>query len=145
MSEVNESHMTSIRLSKSWLFVGAIVCLSSVLIGAFAAHALKAILTDYQIGIVDTAAKYQMYHGLALLIATIVLSLLGSSTKLLSLVNSSFAIGCLLFSGSLYCLALTNQRVIAYLTPIGGVFFISGWCLFLWAIFKSPKQKKRCI
>jgi len=126
--------------NRLWAIVGAMVCLLSVVIGAFAAHSLKTTLSDYQIGIVGTGAQYQMYHGLAILISSLLFLALQTPTKLIHFVNSAFAAGCLLFPISLYCLALTEVKMFAYFTPLGGLFFIIGWCLLIWAIVKSPKQ-----
>ena len=138
MGKDDENRSLSLPLGvKSSLIAGALLCLTSVLIGAFAAHGLKQILTPYQLDIVQTGAKYQMYHGLAMLIcALLMLNLVQNS--LLAKANVAFFMGCILFSGSLYVLALTQMKAVAIVTPFGGLLFIVGWCLFLWAILKSP-------
>jgi uncharacterized membrane protein YgdD (TMEM256/DUF423 family) len=130
------------QTSKAWLISGSFISVLSVIIGAFAAHALKARLSDYQLGIVDTAAQYQMYHGLAILIASTLFLVISTPSKKIHLVNGAFAIGCVLFSGSLYCLAVSGIKIFAYFTPLGGLSFIIGWCLLIWVIYTNPKQIK---
>lgn len=133
----------STKAGKTWLVCGSFISMLSVIIGAFAAHVLKARLSDYQLGIVDTAAQYQMYHGLAILITSTLLLVISSPANKIHLVNSAFAIGCVLFSGGLYCLAGSGMKIFAYFTPVGGLFFIIGWCLLIWVIYTSPKQIKK--
>lgn len=140
MNTHDENSSKSTKALRVWLTFGALICMISVLVGAFASHGLKASLSDYQLGIIDTAAKYQMYHGLAVLIASTLFLVMGTFKKSIHIVNSAFALGCIFFSGSLYCLAITDIKVFAYFTPLGGLSFILGWCLLIWAIFTSPKQ-----
>lgn len=120
---------------KSGFIIGALLCMFSVIIGAFAAHGLKVVLTPYQLDIVQTGAKYQMYHGLAVLISSLVM-LVTQNMNALVKANVAFISGSILFSGSLYLLALTPIKQFAYLTPIGGICFIVGWCIFVWVFVK---------
>ena len=122
--------------NKNWFIVAASMCLISVVMGAFAAHGLKAVLAEYQLSIVQTAAKYQMYHGLAILIVTSLAMQNGTFSDYITqsrlfIINVFFTVGICLFSGSLYALALTQSTYFAYMTPIGGVLFIAGWCSFI--------------
>lgn len=95
--------------------------------GAFGAHALKARLTPELLAIYRTAVEYQFWHALALLAA----GLLATSRPgpMLALSGWSFTLGILLFSGSLYALALSGVRVLGAITPIGGLLFLAGWVL----------------
>jgi uncharacterized membrane protein YgdD (TMEM256/DUF423 family) len=127
---------------KVWLVIGALLCMFSVIIGAFAAHGLKTLLSEDQLGIVQTGAKYQMYHGLAMLICSIVFIVSGQCLNLYKKVNIALFVGSVLFSGSLYLFALTEIKVFAFLTPVGGLCFIIGWCLFIWALLKSTPHIK---
>jgi len=81
------------------------------------------------LGIFETAVRYQMYHAFAVLIVAAVIAGMGR-TRLLVIAGWSFVAGILLFSGSLYTLALTGLVVMGAITPLGGVLFLIGWvCL----------------
>ena len=112
---------------KLFLLAGSFFCMLSVILGAFAAHGLKSRLSDYAIGIFKTAAEYQMVHGLAL-IAVAILIKWGIN---LSMAGGFFIAGTLLFSGSLYLLALTGLQWLGPITPLGGLCFIIGWIVIL--------------
>ncbi|MCK8105084.1 DUF423 domain-containing protein [Pseudoalteromonas sp. 2CM36K] len=112
---------------KLFLLAGSFFCMLSVILGAFAAHGLKGRLSEYSIGIFKTAAEYQMVHGLAL-IAVAILIKWGMH---LSMAGSFFIAGTLLFSGSLYLLALTGLKWLGPITPLGGLCFIIGWIVIL--------------
>lgn len=107
--------------------LGSVFCMLSVMLGAFAAHGLKSRLSEYSLAIFKTAAEYQMFHGLAL-IAVAVLIKWGIN---LNWAGNFFIAGTLLFSGSLYLLALTGMKWLGPITPIGGVCFILGWVVIL--------------
>lgn len=95
--------------------------------GAFGAHALKARLTPDLLAIYRTAVEYQFWHALALLaVGVLAMSRPG---PLLSSSGWCFTFGILLFSGSLYALALSGVRVLGAITPIGGLLFLVGWVL----------------
>ena len=109
--------------------LGALGALVSVILGAFGAHALKGRLDDYSLGVFDTAVQYQFYHSLALLIVALVMLQVPASTLLRSS-SVLFALGIVVFSGSLYVLSLTGIRWLGAVTPLGGLAFIAGWtCL----------------
>ncbi len=112
------------------LFSGAFFALCSVAVGALGAHALKAVLSAKQLDWISTAAQYQMYHSLALIALSALMTSAGK-TRLFSLVCYSFLIGILLFSGSLYLLVATQWKWLVFLTPIGGFAFILGWLLLM--------------
>lgn len=131
-------------LSVRWnLIFGASFCLLSVIIGAFSAHALKSLLSEYSLGLFETAARYQMYHGLALLISgTLILNPL-LSNKWLKFASIAFVFGTLIFCGSLYLLALTEIKWLGAITPIGGAGFISGWSFMIVAVLKARQPDNR--
>lgn len=112
---------------KFYLIAGSLFCMLSVVLGAFAAHGLKSRVSDYALGIFKTAAEYQMMHGLGL-IAIAILIKWGMN---LSWAGGFFIAGILLFSGSLYLLALTAAKWLGPITPLGGVCFIIGWTILL--------------
>lgn len=104
----------------------------SVAIGAFAAHGLKKILTPHMLDIVKTAAQYQMYHAIALLITGLLLMHKPSAPGLKA-GGWAFTLGILMFSGSLYALALGAPRWLGPITPLGGLCFLIGWSSLLHA------------
>ena len=110
--------------------LGAFSGLIAVALGAFAAHALKARLDAQLLATFETGARYQMYHALALLAVGLLSE--QASSRLLTASGVLFVAGTLLFSGSLYALALTGTRWFGAITPFGGVAFVIGWlCLAL--------------
>jgi uncharacterized membrane protein YgdD (TMEM256/DUF423 family) len=105
------------------LLAGALFAASGVALGAFGAHALKNILGPAETGWWQTAVQYQMWHALALVaLAALPLPRSGWPAGLIGA-------GILLFSGSLYVMALTGVRTVGAVTPIGGLLLILGWLL----------------
>jgi uncharacterized membrane protein YgdD (TMEM256/DUF423 family) len=110
-------------MNKILLAAGAINAAISVAAGAFAAHGLKNRLEARALDIFETAARYHMYHALAMILAALVAgSVPGAKTA-----GWLFQAGIAIFSGSLYALALTDVKVLGAITPIGGVAFLVGW------------------
>jgi uncharacterized membrane protein YgdD (TMEM256/DUF423 family) len=102
--------------------IAAVFCGLAVALGAFGAHALKDLLARNQMTVVwEKAVFYQFVHGLALLV-------LAGRRPLPICPFIGFVLGILLFSGSLYLLALTQVRWLGAITPFGGVSFLVGWC-----------------
>jgi uncharacterized membrane protein YgdD (TMEM256/DUF423 family) len=121
--------------AKLWLALGALYGLLGVALGAFGAHALKARLTGELLPIWKTAVEYHFWHALALVLVG-VLALQRPATAL-NVAGGAFALGVLIFSGSLYALALSGVRGLGAVTPIGGVLLIVGWAALLWAAVTS--------
>ncbi len=122
-------------MHKGFLKTGALLGVISVALGAFAAHALKGVISDYAVGIFETAVRYQFYHVFALL--TVAILFKEFPGKLLKWSGWLFIAGIILFSGSLYVLAAIKGAVlpgynwVGAITPLGGLCFIIGWiCLF---------------
>ena len=105
--------------------IGAISGCIVVMLGAFGAHGLKDILDSYGKSIYDKAVLYQMFHTLAILALGIIEKVLPEVQ--LQLVGWAFLLGIVIFSGSLYILALTGIKWLGLITPIGGSLFIIGW------------------
>ena len=108
----------------------------AVAIGAFGAHALKAMLVAA--GREDTfelAVRYQFYHALAMLIVGLLSR--NNSSKLLQYSSLFFLLGILIFCGSLYILCLTNRGWLGAITPVGGIGFLAGWILLAVAMVKE--------
>jgi uncharacterized membrane protein YgdD (TMEM256/DUF423 family) len=121
---------------KQWLFVSAVMGLLAVVCGAFAAHGLKARLDAEALAVFETGARYQMYHALGIGLAA--LAMRGPAARWAGGAALAFLIGILLFSGSLYLLALTDNRALGIVTPFGGLGFILGWGLLARAALLLP-------
>ncbi|NNC24005.1 DUF423 domain-containing protein [Salinisphaera sp. USBA-960] len=120
-------------MAQAALIIGGLYGLLAVVLGAFGAHALGDTLTTRMQSIWHTAEQYQFYHALALLLLG-VLARLGMAGGLTNAAVVCFALGTLVFSGSLYVLAITNVSQLGAVTPIGGVLLIIGWALFIAAV-----------
>ena len=114
--------------AKSWVVIGACYGFIAVALGAFGAHALKEVLDEKSAAVYQTAVHYQMFHALALIALGIWAQQFPVGASLW--VGGCFSLGVLLFSGSLYILALSGIRALGMITPIGGVLFLVGWILF---------------
>jgi uncharacterized membrane protein YgdD (TMEM256/DUF423 family) len=109
---------------------GAVSAMLAVAAGAFGAHALRARLTPEHLAIFETGARYQIYHALALLAVGWAMARWPGPLPVYA--GCLFVLGSIVFSGSLYILALTGVRWWGAVTPIGGVAFLAGWlCLVL--------------
>ncbi len=108
----------------------------AVALGAFGAHGLKNRLSPEMLEVYQTAVQYHFYHALALLAVGILLRQ-GLSSSVLVASAWLFAIGTLVFSGSLYALAVTEIKILGAITPIGGLMFLLGWACLAYASIKS--------
>ncbi|KPY34766.1 putative small membrane protein [Pseudomonas syringae pv. primulae] len=124
---------------RSFLMLAAFFGFTGVALGAFAAHGLKGRLTAEYLTIFQTGVLYQLVHALALLgVAVLAAQLPG---RLVTWAGISFAIGILLFSGSLYALTLTGISKLGIITPFGGLAFLFGWAtlgLAAWRLGSAP-------
>ncbi len=128
-------------MHKSFLKIAALLAMLAVILGAFGAHALKALATDTVIAVFETGVRYQMYHAIGLFIVGILYKEYGS--KILQWAGCLFIAGIVLFSGSLYLLtfikAIDNASFlwVGAITPLGGACFIAGWGLIVTTIAKA--------
>jgi uncharacterized membrane protein YgdD (TMEM256/DUF423 family) len=106
----------------AWLVAAGVNGLMAVAAGAFAAHGLRASLDATALGWVETASRYQFWHALALIGVALL-----PSHWLVPIVGWLFLAGIILFSGSLYLMALTGVRILGAVTPVGGLALIAGW------------------
>ena len=128
-------------MTSRWvLSAGAGFALLAVITGAFAAHGLKAVLDTQQLALFETASRYQMYHALALLIVGVMLTNPQFSRSLLKFAALAFILGIILFSGSLYLLALVSVSWLGAITPLGGIAFLSGWLMMMVAALKPIRN-----
>jgi len=123
-------------MDRLFVVAGAVSGAVAVAAGAFGAHALKERLPADLLAVFQTGAQYQMYHALALLAAGWVAA--RSPGGAASAAGILFLVGTVLFSGSLYALALSGVRALGAITPLGGVAFIAGWLALAWAALARP-------
>ena len=120
-------------MGRSFLILTALSGFLVVTLGAFGAHALATSFSAYQLNIWDKAVNYQMFHTAALgLVAVLALHSAHKPSRALQWAGRFFTAGILLFSGSLYVLAITGIRKLGMITPLGGVAFLLGWLTILW-------------
>ncbi|HEX9390634.1 MAG TPA: DUF423 domain-containing protein [Usitatibacteraceae bacterium] len=122
------------------LRVGAALALLGVLLGAFGAHALKNSLGAEMLAIYQTGVQYQLVHALGIVLVAI-LAGAQPAWKHLMLAGWLMAAGVLLFSGSLYLLAITGVRILGAITPLGGICFIAAWSLLILAPSRREDSK----
>ncbi len=120
---------------KKFIILGAINACLSVALGAFGAHALKASLDEYSLGIWNTGVQYQMYHALGLLVVGLLAGKFPTS-KLISTAGWLMFAGIILFAGSLFVLALSGITILGAITPFGGVAMVIAWILIVIAAVK---------
>jgi uncharacterized membrane protein YgdD (TMEM256/DUF423 family) len=122
-------------VSRRWVAIGALSAAVAVAAGAFGAHALKARFGPDALAVWETAARYQMYHALAL----VALGPIAQAWRAPALRAAGwlFVAGTVLFSGSLYLLVLTGVRGLGAVTPAGGVALIAGWLCVAWGVARG--------
>lgn len=119
-------------VDRTFVGIGAISAFVSVAAGAFGAHALRGRLTPESLAVFETAARYQMYHALGLLAVGWAVARWPAGPA--QWAGWLFVIGTVLFSGSLYLLALSGIRWLGAITPLGGIAFLVGWLLLAFAV-----------
>ncbi|HLL46426.1 MAG TPA: DUF423 domain-containing protein [Longimicrobiaceae bacterium] len=122
-------------MAKTFWVLGCLFGMLGVGAGAFGAHALRARLPADLLAVFETGVRYQMYHALALLAAAWAVERWASGAAVAA--GWAFVAGIVVFSGSLYVLALSGARWLGAVTPIGGVAFLAGWALLAWAAWRS--------
>ncbi len=105
-------------MTRPLVAAGAINAAIAVAAGAFAAHGLRSRLDARAFEVFETGARYHMYHALAMVLCGVL-----AMTR----PGWTFQAGIVLFSGSLYALALTDVKVLGAITPLGGLAFLAGW------------------
>jgi uncharacterized membrane protein YgdD (TMEM256/DUF423 family) len=128
------SYTNNIVHARIFLILGSLSALVGVALGAFGAHALRERLSSEMLNVWHTAVEYHFIHALGLLIVGILLLHFPTSGLLRWSGWLMFA-GIVLFSGSLYVLALTGTRILGAITPFGGVLFIVAWALLAAAVW----------
>ncbi|HEY1306354.1 MAG TPA: DUF423 domain-containing protein [Vicinamibacterales bacterium] len=112
-------------MDRTFLWVGALAGFVGVALGAFGAHGLRTRLSAEMLTVFETGVRYQMYHALAILIVALAAARLDG--WLIRSAGWLFTAGIVLFSGSLYALALSGVTALGAVTPLGGLAFLAGW------------------
>ena len=113
-------------MSRLFLMIGSLSAFIGVAFGAFGAHALRSRISPAMLEVYKTGVQYHLAHALAL----ILIALLADRMRSPGLVRTAgwlFTAGIVLFSGSLYALAITGTRILGAITPLGGLCFLAGW------------------
>ena len=121
---------------KLFLISGSIAMALAVCLGAFGAHGLKQKLDTYAMSVYQTGVEYHFYHALGLLLIGLLSQWMQQST-LLTVSGWTMTAGIMIFSGSLYILALSGAKWLGAITPIGGVCFIAAWVMLAIAVAKA--------
>jgi uncharacterized membrane protein YgdD (TMEM256/DUF423 family) len=116
----------------------AVAGFAGVGFGAFAGHALKARLSPEMLAVFETGVRYQMYHAFAILAAAWALS--RWPRRAFAVGGWLFVAGIVMFSGSLYALALSGVRSLGMLTPVGGLAFLAGWVCLIWGVARARES-----
>lgn len=116
-------------MDRTFLWIGALSAFIGVGFGAFGAHGLRARLSPEMLAVFETGVRYQMYHSFAILVVALAAARLDG--RLLHAAGWAFTTGIVLFSGSLYALALTGVTILGAVTPLGGLGFLIGWGLLI--------------
>lgn len=117
----------------NWTAIGSVFLLLAVALGAFGAHGLKDRLSEHALSVYEKAVFYHFIHAIGLLIVGLL-----AKTNTISLTGANrvgwlLSIGIVIFSGSLYALAISGVRVLGAITPLGGIAFIAAWALLAFA------------
>lgn len=121
-------------MERHFLGLGALSACISVAAGAFGAHALTGLVTADRLLVWETAARYQMYHALGLMIVAYLAS--QKTAGAVRMAGWLFVAGTLIFSGSLYALVLSGITILGAITPIGGVALVAGWLVLAWSVWR---------
>lgn len=125
----------SVRLDRILLALGAVLAFVAVGLGAFAAHGLRGTLAPDLLATFEVGVRYQMYHALGLL--AVGLAFARWPAKGIAAGGLLFVAGSVLFSGSLYLLALTGVRAFGMVAPLGGLALLAGWLCLAWGVWRS--------
>ena len=120
----------------NWSATGAILLATAVILGAFGAHGLRGRLDAYLMSVYEKAVFYHFIHALGVLMVSILPKTGTLSESASQWVCGLLLAGILIFSGSLYVLALTGVRVLGAVTPLGGLSFIAAWVALAWCLLR---------
>jgi len=124
--------------ARVFALAGALLAFAAVAAGAFGAHALKSRLAADALAVFETAVRYHLVHALALFVVAWASTQWPGRTTQTS--GWLFIAGIVLFSGSLYLLALTGQRGFGVITPVGGLCLLAGWLALAWSAWRGRSR-----
>jgi uncharacterized membrane protein YgdD (TMEM256/DUF423 family) len=113
----------------NWTLIGSVFMALAVALGAFGAHGLKDRLTEYSMSVYEKAVFYHFVHALGILIVSVLARMGSISAVGANRVGWLLSFGIVVFSGSLYALAISGVRILGAITPLGGVAFIAAWVM----------------
>lgn len=118
-------------MERTFVLIAALAGFTGVALGAFGAHGLRARLSPEMLAVFETGVRYHLVHAVAILATAALAERLGG--RMVALAGWLFLGGIVLFSGSLYLLALTGISILGAITPLGGVAFLAGWACLAFA------------
>jgi uncharacterized membrane protein YgdD (TMEM256/DUF423 family) len=116
----------------NWSLTGAVLLALAVILGAFGAHGLQNRLDDYSRGVYEKAVFYHFLHAMGILVVAVLARTSTFPAEAADTVCWFLLAGILLFSGSLYLLAVSGNKALGIITPLGGLAFIIGWLWLAW-------------
>ena len=122
-------------MDKTFLLLGAVAAFLAVGLGAFGAHGLRSRLSPEMLAVFETGVRYHMYHSLALILTALIAGRVDG--WLVRTAGWLFVAGIVLFSGSLYALALGAPRAMGAITPVGGIALLLGWLVLAFAVMRG--------
>jgi len=122
---------------QKWVVIGAVFLALGVCLGAFGAHGLKERLDVGMMAIYEKAVLYHFIHALGLLLIVILSKQGLVASEQAAKICAVLSFGILVFSGSLYLLAITGIKILGAITPLGGTAFIIAWCWLAWTAWKN--------
>ncbi len=123
----------------NWIATGALLMAAAVGLGAFGAHGLRSRLDAYSMSVYEKAVFYHFVHALGILAVALMARMHAISLAGQERVAWLLFAGIIIFSGSLYALAISGVRILGAITPIGGLAFIAGWILLAYEAFRAPR------
>jgi uncharacterized membrane protein YgdD (TMEM256/DUF423 family) len=123
----------------NWSAVAALALGLAVMMGAFGAHTLRDRLDPYSMGVYEKAVFYHFVHALGVLVVSMLPRVGLLTPTAASWVSGLLLAGILIFSGSLYALAISGVRALGAITPVGGLAFIAGWFVLAWMLFQRAR------
>jgi uncharacterized membrane protein YgdD (TMEM256/DUF423 family) len=123
----------------NWSALASLLLALAVMIGAFGAHGLRDRLDAYSLGVYEKAVFYHFIHALGMLATGILQRVQALSARDANVTGMLLGAGILLFSGSLYALALSGVKTLGIVTPFGGLAFIAAWAWLAFALYRHPR------
>lgn len=124
-------------MERHFLGLGALSACIAVAAGAFGAHGLRDVVSAERLAVWETAARYQMYHALGLMVVAFLHHASQKAAGPARIGGWLFVAGTVVFSGSLYTLTLTGITILGAITPLGGVAFVAGWLVLAWGVWRA--------